>query len=401
MKQQLPNGCHIGKMSVTPSNWETKQASTKEDWYISYRFYDSEGRSKQRIVKGMNEYKTLKERQEATQACLDFELKLLKEHAFNPITKTHVSTDELLQDVNSQTPLMEALWFAYKKCNKAKSTMDDIKCMLKAVEKVAIQKHYDILPISSIGVKHIKLILDGCKETITGFSPDRHNKFRSYLMILFSELIQYEAVKGNVPRDVKKQKVIKKIRLTLTDEERVKVDAHLKTKHFHFWRLMHIFFHSGSRETELMKVRVQDVELHNQRFKVTVLKGRSYAEEWRIIKNVALPYWTSLLAECGPNDYLFSTSLKPSPVYRDSEMITKYWRKFVKAPVDKGGLGIQADFYSLKHLHTTEIVDRLNEAEAARMNGHKSTAMVVNIYDTKNKGRKEDALKGMDNAFAK
>ena len=58
-------------------------------------------------------------------------------------------------------------------------------------------------------------------------------------------------------------------------------------------------------------------------------------------------------------------------------------------------------------MNTTESMDRLVEMynydpakNVANMNGHRSTAMVVKIYDTKNKKRKDDRIKGLGNTFS-
>jgi integrase len=51
---------------------------------------------------------------------------------------------------------------------------------------------------------------------------------------------------------------------------------------------MHIFFHSGARLTELMRLQVQDVDLRNQVFKLIVKKGRMSKEVLRLIKDIAL-----------------------------------------------------------------------------------------------------------------
>ena len=37
----LPNGCRIGKISVHPAGWDLPGATTKNDWYIHYRFQHS------------------------------------------------------------------------------------------------------------------------------------------------------------------------------------------------------------------------------------------------------------------------------------------------------------------------------------------------------------------------
>ena len=74
----------------------------------------------------------------------------------------------------------------------------------------------------------------------------------------------------------------------------------------------------------------------------------------------------------------------------------------------RGGLGIDIDFYSLKHLHTTEVMDILENntipdqdavKEIAEHNSHTSGAMVVKIYDIKNEGRSHKKVKSIMNAF--
>jgi hypothetical protein len=63
---QLPNGLSIGSITVTPKNWQTKLAKINTNWFISYRFYDpSHAKPKQVMIKGMNYFKTLLERQTA------------------------------------------------------------------------------------------------------------------------------------------------------------------------------------------------------------------------------------------------------------------------------------------------------------------------------------------------
>ena len=58
-------------------------------------------------------------------------------------------------------------------------------------------------------------------------------------------------------------------------------------------------------------------------------------------------------------------------------------------------------------MNTTEVVDDIfqklikeAEAAAARLNSHDSSQMVATIYDLRNKERKEDHLKEINNSFA-
>ena len=75
--------------AVNPSNWKSCTKSTlKKDWYISYYFYDPEfPKPKQVIAKGMNDYKSIDDRRNATKIILDNEIESLKDLGYNPYTK--------------------------------------------------------------------------------------------------------------------------------------------------------------------------------------------------------------------------------------------------------------------------------------------------------------------------
>ena len=212
-------------------------------------------------------------------------------------------------------------------------------------------------------------------------------------MILFDELMQLEAVEFNPVSGIKKQKEIRQIRRTLTMEERVKVNEHLAAKYPTFHRLLHIFFHSGARETEIMKVQVKDVDLVKQQVMYTVLKGRQPMQVHRVIKSIVLPLWEAQVANYPPDYYLFAKGLKPGPVAINSNQITKRWYRLVKKP-----LGIKADFYSLKHSNTDEIAALLNIADAAALNSHKG-GKVTRLYAQGEDARQLDRLKGLENTF--
>ena len=82
----LPNGCSCSKLSVNPKNWQAKNAKVSIDWYIIYRFYDPNyPKPKLVMVKGMNHFKTLAERQEETKKALSNEYDKLLKDAYNPL----------------------------------------------------------------------------------------------------------------------------------------------------------------------------------------------------------------------------------------------------------------------------------------------------------------------------
>jgi len=212
---------------------------------------------------------------------------------------------------------------------------------------------------------------------------------------------------GNPVEKIGKEKEIKKIRDVLTPEQRTLVNDYLHKKYYEYWRFLQIFFHSGGRITEMLRVELAHVDLANQRFKALILKGTSYEEVWKVIKNIALPYWkeaveeATLLKANGQPVYLFSKNQKPGLVMINEAQIGRRWRERVKF---KAALGnVTADFYALKHLNTTETRSIAGAAAAAAQNSHKSEAMVRSIYDVKRDERQADEmnrLKEVNNPFA-
>ena len=332
----------------------------------------------------MNNFKSLQERQIETKLLLERELENLR-NGFNPFNKKSslpINDDKL--------SLIQALYLAIEKVSVAEVTKRDIKSSMAKFEFAINQLNWVELSISDVSRKHIRQILDVSSNT-----DDRFNKHRSYLMILISVLCELELVSFNYVRDIKKRKVIKYLRQVLSDEERIKVNEYLLFEYPEFHRFLHIFFHSGARISELMRLKVSDVDLANKRFKMVIKKGSSYREVWRNIKDIAIPFWIELMSGSIESDFLFSKGLKPGSTEIQPYQINKRWYRLVKQK-----LNIKADFYSLKHLHTTEVVEMLGSKEAAKHNGHTSTAMVSKVYDVKREAREQASITSLPNKFA-
>ena len=386
----LPNGCKCSTISVHPKNWQSKSAKTTTDWYLSYRFYHPDyPQPKQVMVKGMNHFKQLSQRQEATKTALSQELDKLLNQAFNPFIKLNKAIVGS-PAISPETNISEALQSVYKKIQVSERTLKDIKHVLRSVEKAILLLGLTNYPISQVTRKTIKLIL----ENASG-SADNFNKNRSYLMILFSELCEMELVETNPVRDIKKRKTIKHLRNVLSDEERVLVNNYLQVNYPSFHRFLQIFFHSGARITELLKVKKSDVDITRQRYRVIIQKGREYREVWKVIKNIALPFWVKILDQAKSNDYLFSIGLEPGEAQIQSYQITKRWYRLVKKK-----LNIEADFYSLKHLNLDETANVLDINDASAMATHNSTTITARYYAIGEKQRQNERLKQVENKFA-
>lgn len=319
---KLPFECYCTELKVNPKNWQTPRCTLKKDWFVFYRFYDPTYRENTKfkkgklvILKGMNQFKTIPDRQTETKKIIERELGKLKNEAYNPITsKTLISIAPLL-DIEPLTPFIKAFSLAEQRISASVSTKRDLRSTLKFVTSAAMQLRYSELPVNNIGRKHIKQLLSHI-DICNGESPHRYNKIRSYLMMIYKELIELEVVEVNPLRDLSKKKVIQRIRKLPSNENGQIINEYLQLDQYSFWLFMQIFFHSGARLTEMMNVKRNQVNLEEQYFIITIKKGRVYKEVKRPIKNIALHYWKKAIEPAKANDFIFSKGLLPgtSPI---------------------------------------------------------------------------------------
>jgi len=394
----LPNQCYCSPLKVHPSNWKTTKAPLKVEWYIYYRFYfpssDSRRTPKGKLVriKRMNKFSTLEQRQLHTQEILNSELEKLK-NGYQPGAKADKNKTQI-HLIQPTTPFLTALEQAANRLDVSHLTRRDCRTVINLVSKAAQSLQLDKVPIGKTTRRHIKFLLTQA-ETEQGFeSAHRYNKIRTYLMILFKELVELEILELNPVMGISKRKITHPIRELLNYDERKKIDAFLKENHYRLWLFTHIFFHSASRLTEIIQVRVQDVNLVNQTFLVTIMKGKQKRQVTKTIKDVALPYWNEAMAQASRTDYIFSVGLKPGQTLINSNQITRRWNRHVKKK-----LSIQCDLYSLKHLNLDQTASILSLNDAAAMASHTSTVITSKHYTINEKERQNNRLKKVNNVF--
>jgi integrase len=388
---QLPNDCRCSDIKITKSKKGKNQI-----WRIYYYFYDPTFPKPHQVTikENINRIVDLKERSSAAKQLIENEWKLLKEYSYNPITGTTDKPIDSDYDIHPDTYLIDALKKAMELITVGHRTKIGIKSILKGVETASRQLRLNTTPVSKIARKHIKIILNQCSKNSNRWSNSRYNLYRGYLMSLFNELVELDAVTGNPVTGISKKPVIKKIKEVLTQEQRIRISNHLANVYPRFLSFIHLFFHSGGRKTELFQLKPGNVDLANQKYRCIIRKRKQHLEVERTIKDLAVPYWREFLKDCPDDHFIFGAHYLPAAIAMTIDGPTKHWKKYIKT-----GLGIDIDFYALKHLHTTEIVDALDEQAAAELNKHTSTAMVVSIYDVKQKDRQHEKLKKVNNPF--
>ncbi|WP_028887616.1 tyrosine-type recombinase/integrase [Tenacibaculum ovolyticum] len=399
----LSSGCSATYPSVIPKNWKTAgKDSLLKDWTIYYYFEDplhkkQYPKGKRIRTKGMNEFKTLGERREATEILLQGIVDKLVNNHWNPISKNYMQNNDAIDGNKS---LLDSLKY-YSKIKKAsKSYRENIKSMIGFVEVSIYALQLQYKSVNTVTRKDIKAILRHQQET-RDISNYRYNKIKSQMSSLFVEMVEDEVIEHNPTYGIKKLIVDSRLREILTEEDRKRIHYHLKSNFYTFWRFMMIFYSSGARITEILQVQVKDVNLSKLEYKVFIKKGQLHKEVIKPINKNFFYLWAEVIneqntnsIEANPNHYIFSRGLSKGEKSIRYEQITRRWRVHVKEK-----LGITADFYSLKHLYSDKISEQLDIAHAQKLNSHTSDRMMKEHYAVNEKQRTINRLKNVDASF--
>lgn len=402
--QNLYSGCSFTDLWVSPTNWKTisGKKALEANWYVQCYFHDP--KFKKKYPKGfpfrkkLNKLKTVEQRRAAVELFLKSIPSLLIDKGWNPITRTYMieepkeeTPDEVLE-LLPETPFIDAIGLAYGKLNLGERTMSDLDYILIHIKRAITEIDIAKKKIVEVKRRDIKLIIEHLEKTDGEFSSHKYNKYISNLSYIFSELVEWECIDTNITRDIKKRVVEENQREVLNYEDRKKVVNHLKLQCPEFYVFTQIFFHSGIRITELLSIKVSDVDIDNQKFKYLLKKGGRHIWKDGVIKDIALPFWRKVLLVSSPNDFVFAKGLVPGEEQLTYSAIRLRWKRNVKIK-----LGITADFYSLKHLNLDETTNLLSLKDAAAMANHTTTKMVEKVYAIGERDRQNERLKKVAN----
>lgn len=398
----LPNGCKCSDLKVHPKTWNQPDVDLSEPWFIYYRFYDpTQPKPKQVRIRGMNQWTDVATRQHFTRSLIKVELEKLKE-GWNPFLAEGypIRDEEDTYPIHGKMGMMDALQKALELFKGEACTIASAKSVLRGFGKGAEVLRLSNKPIRQISRRDIKMIFEKCSELNPRWSDNLHNTYRRNISMLYRVLLEFEAVEVNPVKDIFTKRHRHRARATLTVVQRQKVNDHLRERHYRFWLYMQIFFHSGSRSSELFQLRARDVNIEAGQFRVTVKKGRDIRESWRPIKDIALEFWREAMQGASFDHFLFGPGFEPATKPIQPNRVSRIWKKYVKDPVEKGGLGIDVDFYSLKHLNLDETAAMLSIQAAAAQAGHTTPVITLKHYAQGEAGRQAERLKKVNNSFS-
>ena len=391
-KIKLPNGWYYSEPAVFPKDWKTARASVAVSWYVKFRFYEPGYKPVQVLRRCGNEVKNAEARREVVRDTLQ-EIKDHLNIGWNPrLAKTYlpqVAPGQPNGTIGPESSLARSLAYIIIKRKKGGMRHETIREICSYSRRfVAWIKANIGKDTTAADLKHRHVIeaLDGIAHQYK-WGPASFNNARAYLHSLFEDLVTYEVCDFNPVHRVKARAYQAKPRKILSPADRKRVVKALQAEPA-FYRAVQIFYTSGAREIELCHVKGKDVDLAGQTFTVEIKKGSGPAKRTvKAITDVALPFWEEQLQNCGPDDYVFSKNFLPGPNFYKGARFNRWWKELVK-----DALGIEADFYALKHLHTTEVAAE-NEQMAADFNSHTSTKMNAKHYDVMGEARRLEERK--------
>lgn len=372
-------------------------------WNINYRFYDNNtGLEKQVKISTFNSVHTLKERRALIGDELIATRKILDENGYNPIEDTwvilYIDREQPANKhdaLSRRTPFIEALKHSVTLLKVSPGTLlKEIGPVLVDIEAAAKELRLQDMSIWSVSLKHIYQICDKAAYKRKGsFSGDKFNRQKKVLRQLYKELLLHEVVPSNLPLSLpRKKEAAKKKKEVFTSDERRKIDEHLKVNNRRFWLFIRVFFHSGARKTEMLRVKRKDVDFSNQVITYEVLKGQEYAYKERPMLDNAVELWQEACAGANNEDYVFGEDLSPSLIPAGDYVIKMRWQRMQKV------LGIKKGMYQLKHTHSTEVRKKIGLKMTAELNAE-SEKMIEKHYDLEAEQREMDAIKSVNVPF--
>ena len=216
----LPHNCNCSELTVHPKGWKTCKASAlAHRWYIQYYFYDTTIKKRKFVLlKGMNRFRTLDERREATKQLIENEIFQLKEKRYNPITGKF--TPIITNAIEPTTIFVEALRKAFELLKVESTTKVDINSSIKYFEIAAKKIGFAKLEIQYVKRKHLMEMLEMLPTLKKSWSAYSFNNARAYLLMLYKKLLLLEVVESNPVKNIPKEEVPIKLKQVLSLAER-------------------------------------------------------------------------------------------------------------------------------------------------------------------------------------
>jgi integrase len=417
---------------ICPKN--PQPGDIKKTWFVNFRFYDVAAQKwvPRHEKKGINKFKKYKERLAEANSLKEAIADALRQ-GWNPLTGNYAAGDPL-GDIEEATTMTfaQAVTFALGKCSTAPRTYSNYKNsaerIMKESRNVVIpgsSKSFDFasLPITGIQKKHIKYLLDHCRQSLS-WSNKAFNKNMGYFRAVLSRLEEYEVIAGNPASRIKELPVNETHKfIPYTEDEKKTIREHLYLNRYGLFIILMMTYHTGMRPNEVLALKRSDVDLTKRIISIVPETSRdnSKTKNIRIVPLCDELYFLlkEWLKDMVPAEYYVFGSpftsgrgnsgssktgrgvthpdyFRPSFTRIKRDTITKLWKKIV---IDD--LKINKHLYAGKHTGADDKIMAGIDLEALKeLYGHSSKFMTMN-YVTKLKEIHHKQIKALSPEFSK
>jgi len=374
-----------------------KLSKSGDSWYIHFRINGKQYRKKN----DLNRIKDLKVREVEFNILAKFVLKDL-ENGWNP-------SEPIIKKQKSTLTVIEAfdLTLKNRKERVKNATYLNHVYKIKRIKSAIFSMGVENTLVVNLKSSDYETILDKTLEMYS-LTNNAYNRHMVELSAVLNSLVELKILKNSFTLKVKKKKIEKKVaHLPASQTDIDKIKTHLKENHPHFFIFWATMFHTGIRRNELLRVRLNMVDLKNN--SIYMAKDITKMGIARItpINEYLKPLLQSLNFEDLPKDYFLFGShdqkykkktnshldFTPAPNQLRSWTASHLWLEEIKTK-----LGIDMTLYAIKkHGANEKILAGLSVNALRELFGH-SSEVTTQIYITNLQeiNRKEILEKGTD-----
>lgn len=193
------------------------------------------------------------------------------------------------------------------------------------------------------------------------------------LKYFYREMADDESLASSIPYP----KEEKSLPLILSRKELLRLfDAAPNPKHRVILRLI---YGSGLRRSELIRLRIRDIETDDGKNRIRVNKGKGGKDRYTVLSQKVLPELREYFKACRPKDYLFNGQKKGQPM---SHELLRY---IMQGCLKRSGIEKSASLHTLRHCFASHALeDGMNIRSLQHLLGHssiQSTMIYLHVSD--------------------
>ena len=265
---------------------------------------------------------------------------------------------------------------------KSEATIESYKSNLKVFNKYLEKKFNCKVEVDVIDEEELTDFLNYKKEQ--GCTPSTRNKYLFVFRSFFTFTEKKEITEENYAKDIKPVKTRDKSRTHLTREEVEELAESIDHEIVRY--AVYTAFYTGLRPSELLDLKIEDVDFHSE--KINVIKGKGNKDRVIPMASELKKLLEEYLEEIRPD----TESEKLFASYQSGSMSHQFFNRKIGEAVEKLGWKKDVSAHVLRHSFASRLVEKdVSVEKIRRLLGHSSLRM-TNVYLSTNPEALRDAV---------